>query len=46
METKDEKDTEQHRPMNGWEALSKIVENLAFAAVLLALIGIVYVMVR
>lgn len=45
METKDDKTTE-HRPMNGWEALSKIVENLTFAAVLLGVLGIVYLLVR
>jgi hypothetical protein len=34
------------RPMNGWEALVRIVNSIGVTAVFLALIGLVYTVVR
>jgi hypothetical protein len=42
----DERNTGPDRPMNGWEALAKIVSDLTFAVVFLGILGIIYLLVR
>ena len=36
----------EQRPMNGWEALAKIVSDLTFAAVFLGVLGMIYLLLR
>jgi hypothetical protein len=35
-----------HHPMNGWEALAKIVSDVTFATVFLGILGMIYLLVR
>lgn len=43
METEQKDET---RPMNAWEALTKIVSDLTMCAVFLAVLGVIYLLVR
>lgn len=43
MET--EKETE-HQHMNGWEALAKIVSDITFCIVFLAVLGMIYLLIK
>lgn len=39
-------ETGAHRPMNGWEALEKIVGNVVFGAVFIAVLGTIYLLCK
>lgn len=43
---KTDEETETGRPMNGWEAFTKITANISFTLIVLAVIGVVYVAIR
>jgi len=43
---KETEETETHRPMNGWEALTKITANVSFTVIMVALIGLVYLITK
>lgn len=44
METGEE--TQHQHRMNGWEALTKIVSDLVFAAVVLGMMGVIYLLCK
>lgn len=46
MTVEKETKTPTDRPMNGWEALVKIAEDLAFTAVFLGILGVIYLLVK